>query len=61
MARLEHKYGQTQWVDVHPGDIIPDASGADWIIVTEDMINPGGVLKHSSYFSTTTTSTEEVK
>lgn len=49
MARLDYRYGQAQWVDVHPGDIIPNYSGTGWITVTEDMINPDGVLKYSCF------------
>ena len=54
MARLDLKYGQAQWVDVHPGDLIPNASGTDFIVVNENMIHPDGTLKHSSSFSTST-------
>lgn len=49
MARLDYRYGQCQWVDVHPGDMLP-VGNYQYIVVTEDMINPGEILKFSDYW-----------
>lgn len=52
MARLAPVPGQIstyEWVDVHPGDIIPISNVGTFITVTEDMINPDGTLKKSAY------------
>lgn len=42
--KLEYKYGQTYFTDLHPGDIIPTCGGEYRIISAED-IDGNGCLK----------------
>ena len=42
--KLEYRYGQAYWTDLHPGDIIPDGCG-NYKTLTEEDIDEYGRLK----------------
>jgi len=44
--KLEYKYGQVYYTDLHPGDMISVADG-DYIVLTEKDIDENGHLKQS--------------
>lgn len=47
--RLEYRYGQIYYTDLHPGDMIPTAGG-NYIVLTENDIDENGNL-HSTQVS----------
>ena len=50
--RLEYRYGQVYYADLHPGDMIPNGTG-DYTIVTEKDIDENGCLKSNTKISNT--------
>lgn len=42
--KLEYRYGQVYYTDLHPGDMI-STSGGNYIILTEKDIDENGNLK----------------
>lgn len=50
--KLEYRYGQAYWIDLHPGDIIPDGCGNFKTLTAED-IDEYGRLKVSNTVSAT--------
>lgn len=48
--KLEYRYGQTYFTDLHPGDMIPTCGGDYRIISTED-IDENGCLKTNTTIS----------
>ncbi len=44
--KLEYRYGQVFWSDLHPGDMISNGCG-DYIILTEQDIDENGYLKNN--------------
>ena len=42
--RLEYRYGQVYYTDLHPGDMIPMADG-NYVVLTENDIDENGNLK----------------
>ena len=42
--KLEYRYGQTYFTDLHPGDMIP-TWGGDYRIITAEDIDENGCLK----------------
>lgn len=42
--KLEYKYGQIYYTDLHPGDIVSVANG-NYIVLTEKDIDENGNLK----------------
>ena len=45
--KLEYRYGQVYYTDLHPGDMISVASG-NYMILTENDIDGNGNLKQFS-------------
>lgn len=43
--KLEYRYGQVYYTDLHPGDMISVSNGT-YIILTENDIDEKGCLKH---------------
>lgn len=52
--KLEYRYGQAYWTDLHPGDIIPDGCG-NYKTLTEEDIDEYGRLKINNTVSSTST------
>ena len=50
--RLEYKYGQIYYTDLHPGDMI-SVAGGDYIVLTEKDIDDNGQLKNNLQVSNT--------
>ena len=48
--RLEYKYGQTYFTDLHQGDMIPTC-GEDYIIISDKDIDENGSLKTNTTIS----------
>ena len=48
--KLEYKYGQTYFTDLHPGDMIPIYSG-DYRIISAEDIDENGCLKTNTTIS----------
>lgn len=44
--KLEYRYGQVYYTDLHPGDMISMANG-NYIVLTENDIDENGNLKQS--------------
>ena len=42
--KLEYRYGQAYWTDLHPGDVLPDGCG-NYKTLTEEDIDEYGRLK----------------
>ena len=47
--RLEYRYGQIYYTDLHPGDMIPMTDG-NYIILTEKDIDANGNLKQPQQY-----------
>ena len=48
--KLEYKYGQTYFTDLHPGDMIPDCGG-EYITISPEDIDGNGCLTTNSTIS----------
>lgn len=48
--KLEYRYGQTYFTDLHPGDMIP-TWGGDYRIITAEDIDENGCLKINTTIS----------
>ncbi len=58
--KLEYRYGQAYYSDLHPGDMIPNGTG-DYIIITEKDIDENGCLKSNTKISNTLNTESEGK
>lgn len=48
--RLEYRYGQIYYTDLHPGDIISITDG-NYVVLTEKDIDENGNLKQSLQYT----------
>ena len=56
--KLEYRYGQVYYTDLHVGDMLPTADG-NYIILTEKDIDEKGCLKQNQLIYTNSISEKE--